>query len=78
MDRAEKEFLIGFERAARLTRQVRERPPTHTSAEDYMKEWPRSTLPRTTSSAVGWPWGAWRPWGESEDTAPDCGRAPTQ
>lgn len=38
MDRAEKEFLMGFERAARLAQQVKERPPSYTTAEDYMKD----------------------------------------
>ncbi len=38
MDRRAKEFLIGFERAALLTRRIREAPPSHTSPEDYLKD----------------------------------------
>jgi hypothetical protein len=36
MDRREREFLIGFERAALLTQRVLASPPAHTSATDYM------------------------------------------
>ena len=38
MDRWETDFLRGFERAAQLTRQLREHPPSHTSVEDYMED----------------------------------------
>lgn len=38
MGRAEKEFLIGFERAAVLTRRIIASPPTHTTAEEYIKD----------------------------------------
>ena len=38
MDRRAKDFLIGFERAAWLTRRIREAPPSHTTPEDYLKD----------------------------------------
>ncbi len=38
MDQRAKEFLIGFERAALLTRRMRESPPSHMKPEDYLKD----------------------------------------
>jgi hypothetical protein len=38
MNRDEQKFLIGFERAARLTQKLRENPPSHTSPEDYVED----------------------------------------
>ena len=38
MNRGEKEFLIGFQRAALLVQCLLACPPTHTSAADYMKD----------------------------------------
>jgi hypothetical protein len=38
MDRPERDFLKGFERAALLTRELRDHPPSHTSAEAYVED----------------------------------------
>jgi hypothetical protein len=38
MDRREREFLSGFERAAILTRRILESPPSHTTARQYMED----------------------------------------
>jgi hypothetical protein len=38
MDRRAKDFLNGFQRAAVLTRSLRETPSSHTSPEDYLKD----------------------------------------
>jgi hypothetical protein len=38
MGRRERAFLNGFERAAVLTRQILANPPSHTSAEEYMRD----------------------------------------
>jgi len=38
MSRREKEFLIGFEKAALLTQRVAACPPSYTTARDYLKD----------------------------------------
>jgi hypothetical protein len=38
MGRREKAFLTGFERAAVLTQRILANPPSHTSAEEYMRD----------------------------------------
>jgi hypothetical protein len=38
MGRMEKEFLLGFQRAAQLAEKMRSSPPSHTSAAEYMKD----------------------------------------
>jgi hypothetical protein len=38
MGRREREFLDGFERAAILTRTVLDKPPSHTTAKNYVED----------------------------------------
>jgi hypothetical protein len=38
MGRSEKEFLLGFAKAATLTQRMLAAPPAHTSPKDYMKD----------------------------------------
>jgi hypothetical protein len=38
MGRSEKDFLLGFAKAATLTQGVLAAPPAHTSPRDYMKD----------------------------------------
>jgi hypothetical protein len=38
MSRRERDFLIGFQKAALLTRRVSECPPSYTTARDYMRD----------------------------------------
>jgi hypothetical protein len=38
MERRQKEFLIGFQRAAQLTQRVLSCPPSHTTREEYMRD----------------------------------------
>lgn len=38
MNRGEKEFLMGFQRAAQLVQRILACPPSHTSAVDYMND----------------------------------------
>ena len=38
MGRSEKDFLLGFAKAATLTQRVLAAPPAHTSPRDYMKD----------------------------------------
>jgi hypothetical protein len=38
MGRQERAFLQGFGKAALLAQQVKDHPPTHTTAEEYMRD----------------------------------------
>ena len=38
MGRSEKDFLLGFAKAATLTQRVLAAPPAHTTPRDYMKD----------------------------------------
>jgi hypothetical protein len=38
MSRLEQEFLAGFGKAALLAQQVKAHPPSHTTAEDYIRD----------------------------------------